>query len=153
MKSFYRFWSSLASLNTARYNHGCGKVLRHGRDFLIVYGGAQSAGSLSSIELFDLSNKNSLWIESQVSLPVAMGNIIGHVATVFDEKSCELMVIDLDIQALWTCKFNYLWTQRNVSKNSEQWNGQTHGYRCFFIHPLLCLGNQNGFDIWCCKRI
>lgn len=101
----------MANLKNPCSNHGCAKVLRKSRDYLIVYGGSQN-----SIELLDLSNKYSPWETSDVTLPAQMTKILGHVATVFDDESCEMMVADASTKMIYSCKENYAWDSRALKR-------------------------------------
>ncbi len=106
---YLRAWSGLANLNNARSYHGCEKVLRRGRDFLMVYGGSQS-----SIELLDLAFRQTPWVVSSVSLPAVMTKIPGHIAKVFDDQSCEMMFVESSTKMLYVCTGNYEWQSKSL---------------------------------------
>ena len=93
-----------------RTYHGCSRVVRNGRDYMVVMGGWKSSTAtyLSSIEFYDMTVQPSMWeVFSGISLPAALGNIMGSLAMKFDDNLCDVMLISN--------------TTRRLQKDGKKW--------------------------------
>jgi hypothetical protein len=103
-----------------RTYHGCSRVARKGHDYLVVMGGWKGSTStfLSSIEFYDMTVQPSAWeIVSGISLPTALGNIMGSVTMKLDDNFCDVMLISNTTRRLHQCSGNYEWTDFDLALN------------------------------------
>jgi hypothetical protein len=103
-----------------RTYHGCSRVVRNGRDYMVVMGGWSGSTStfLSSIEFYDMTVQPSAWeVVSGISLPAALGNIMGSVAIKLDNNLCDVMLISNTTRRLHQCSGNYQWKDFDLSLN------------------------------------
>ena len=101
-------------------HHGCSRVVRNGRDYMVVMGGLKiSTGTfLSSIEFYDMSVQPSAWeVVLGISLPAALGNIMGSLAMKLDDNLCDVMLISNTTRRLHQCLGNYQWSDYDISQN------------------------------------
>jgi hypothetical protein len=103
-----------------RSYHGCSRVVRNGRDYMVVMGGWKiSTGTfLSSIEFYDMTVQPTSWeVVSGISLPTAMGNIMGTVNMKLDNNLCDVVLISNTTRRLHQCLGNYHWSEYDISVN------------------------------------
>ncbi len=103
-----------------RTYHGCSRVVRNGRDYMVVMGGLKiSTGTfLSSIEFYDMTVQPSAWeVVLGISLPAALGNIMGSLAMKLDDNLCDVMLISNTTRRLHQCLGNYQWSDYDISQN------------------------------------
>ncbi len=128
----------MGNLNYARSNHGCGRVKRRGRYFLMVYGGSIDATPLSSVELLDLSSPQSNWTVSLNGLLAPVADVIGHAEAVFDTGTCQLVYVDSVSKLKYSCLGQFGWVVTNVSKLMPD------GTNKFFKIDALLMTPNNG---------
>jgi hypothetical protein len=105
-------------MTTARVYHGCERVKRYGRDYIIVFGGqgAPSGTILQSIELYDLTLRPSKWeVWNGVGFPIVIGRILGSVVIRFDDDYCNAMIISLTAKMILECTGNHQWNMFDIS--------------------------------------
>ena len=109
---------NLPNMTTARFYHECARITRYGRDYIMVFGGMGLPGvsTLQSIEFYDLTLRPSTWeVWTGVSIPVAIGKMLGSVVLRFDDDYCNAMIISLTAQMVLECIGNHQWSQFNIS--------------------------------------
>ena len=112
---------TLPNMIEDRTYHGCSRVVRsNGHEYAVVMGGWKgSTGTfLSSIEFYDMTVQPSMWeVISGISLPAALGNIMGSLAMKLDDNLCDVMLISNTTRRLHQCLGNYQWSDYDISLN------------------------------------
>ncbi len=101
----------MSNLLASRAYHGCAKIKRFNRDFIVVFGGSQP----NSIEYYDLTKNSATWELSVQTLPVAISWIIGSVVTKFDDEICDAFIASRLTKSIFVCSGKYIWAQRDVA--------------------------------------
>jgi hypothetical protein len=105
-------------MNNDRSFHACSKIVRHGRDQIVVMGGWSTITNqfLSSIEFYDLTFQPTSWeIVPGISLPTAMGTIVGSVIMKLDDNLCDARIISKTTLKMHQCTGNYEWNTFDFS--------------------------------------
>ncbi len=105
-----RFWTPLSNLLASRAYHGCAKIKRFNRDFIVVFGGSQT----TSIEYYDINNKSATW-ELSIRILPAISWVIGSVVTMFDDERCDAFIASYFTKSIFVCSGKYIWAQRDVA--------------------------------------
>ena len=102
-------------MTTARWYHECSRITRYGRDYIMIFGGAAGV-PLNSIELYDLTRRPATWeVWTGVSMPVAVGKMLGSVVLRFDDDYCNAMIISYSAKMVLQCTGNHQWNQYDIS--------------------------------------
>ena len=104
-------------MSEARSIHGCSRVRKNGRDYIVVMGGWSKIRNayISSIEFYDLTIQPTSWeVVFGISLPTAMGRIQGSVVMKMDDHLCDVMLISNTTGKLHQCSENYQWTDYEI---------------------------------------
>ena len=105
-------------MTTDRRSHGCSRVVRNGRDYLVVMGGwsAYANSPLLTIELYDMTLRPSFWESlSGISLPTVLGQVRGTLVMKLDDNLCDAIIISNTTGKMHQCSGNYQWTDYDIS--------------------------------------
>jgi hypothetical protein len=122
-----------------RANHGCAKIKRSGKDYLVAVAGdyGPNLTQTNTIEFYDLTLMPNSWeFIPRVILPQSM-SVRGMKITVFEEGICEAIILGSDGNCL-ICTGNYTWTSGNVPY--FQWGNA--------FHPVIDANVVGGDTVW-----
>ena len=108
-----------------RGRHGCSRVKRNGKDYIMVFGGLYgSAGAATaSIEFYDLNSRPSSWESvAGLSLGTPFDLIMGSVVKAFDIGHCDAMIQSSINGLMLMCSGNYSWIRYNLGYASPNGN-------------------------------
>jgi hypothetical protein len=101
----------LPDMTNSRTSHGCARIKRSGKEYLVTIGG-RFVGSTpaNTFDFYDLTLMPNSWeFLPGIILPPLIGMTMGGKITVFDDGFCEAFVVNTDGKA-YVCTGNYKWT-------------------------------------------
>ncbi len=122
-----------------RADHGCAKIKRNGRDYLVAVGGhyGPTMTATNTIEFYDLTLMPSSWEFIPGITLNQPRQLVGWKITVFDVGKCEAFFLGVGgIGSI--CTGNYSWS--NVAVNTFNWGA--------LFYPVVDANLVGGDTVW-----
>ena len=148
LPNFSGAWQSLPNLTIARAAHGCARIQRNNRDYIMVFGGVTFLGiPTQTIEFYDMTLRPASWeLVPGLSLPLNMPRVLGSKVLAFDVNFCDAMMFSAVLDQMVICSGNYNWTslkpvgyrQLTVTKfavvDASMFGGTNSNYQCEYCY-------------------